>query len=110
MFTIEYRTKVDPSYATVSASFKNSNIVTVANSVMLTHVVHMEGVTSSNSHEIENQILAKSGTVSADKTAIAYTVNINPNGVELNGQTIQDTIPDGLRLDIASVKLVESEI
>ena len=91
------------------AEFKNSASFTVGNSARLERDVYGPQTTS-GSQTIANKILSKSGELVDNNSTIAYSVNINPNGVLMTGLSLTDQLPDGLALDIDSVNLIPASV
>ena len=101
---LTYRTKLDVDSC---PDFKKLDSVSVSNSVTLTRDTY-DPVEVTVSHDISNHILSKAGALKGDK--IAYTVKINPNGLDLTGMSLTDKLPDGLQVDPESVKLYSATV
>lgn len=102
---IVYKTKAEVDE---DASFKSDTQVSYGNEVWLTRDAYGNQGPISTSVTINNSILGKTGVYKSGGK-IAYTVTVNPNGVDMHAATqrvqLTDTLPDGLTLDIDSVKL-----
>ncbi len=64
--------------------------------------------TSNESPTITNKLVSKSGdtsTLTGDSPYIGYTINVNPNGLDMKDTVITDTPDSCLNIDINSVKL-----
>ena len=102
--SLTYKTKLDVDSC---PDFKTQTSVTVSNSVTLTRDAYGP-VETTASRKISNQILSKTGALKGD--AIAYTVQINPNDLDLTDMSLTDKLPDGLQVDPESVKLYSATV
>jgi len=106
--TITYETEVHPD---AIPAFKISGPVAIQNSAELANTGYAVAVNATGTSVVSNQKLDKTGDYNSVNRTIEYTVNINPNGVNLADQVLIDDLAGGnLRLDIASVELIEATI
>lgn len=103
--SLSFRTKVTPAeYA--GNDFNTKASFDVGNGIELRRDIYGPQ-TASGKQAVGNKVLQKVGVLGtgADDGLILYTVGINPNGMDLTGQTIADQLPNGLALDPDSVYL-----
>lgn len=108
--TVTYTTDVDRDKID---GFKNGGSETVIkNSAALKNNYGYQDVVSGAEKKIKSNALSKTGVIpSNNKSCIEYTVKINGSQVTLpQGSYIEDTLPDGIQLDLTSVKLYEANV
>ena len=102
---VTYQTELDVDNIT---DFKSETLFTVPNAVTLSRDEH-GSLEVTGTQATNNQMLKKVGNRSGN--TINYSVEINPNGLTLQaGTTIVDTLPNGLMLDIDTVKLYAATV
>lgn len=108
--TITYDTQVDVNKL---SEFNTGNKdVAINNKAVLKNDYGYRDVESSATKKLPSNSLSKMGTIPNDnKSCIEYTVKINGSKVTLpKGSYIEDTLPAGLQLDLASIKLFEANV
>lgn len=108
--TITVKTKVlvndDPR-------FTSSTSITADNSVVLKRTAPLHDTGSVTAEQpISNVVIYKDHEFNpaVNNQTISYTVDINPNGMNLTNIKMIDTLPSGLSLDVDSVKLWEANV
>ena len=104
---ITYRTKVNPD---LNPNFKTNDKVVLSNSVMLKRSNASDHVPVVGSRTIDNKLAKKGGKLNAGEGYIEYTVNLNPNGIDMTGIVISDVLPEGLLPDLDNFSLVEANV
>ncbi|MEG1779075.1 MAG: collagen binding domain-containing protein, partial [Oscillospiraceae bacterium] len=105
--TITYETLVDTS----TPDFKSKTELNFTNSVTLKRTGYNDLSIPAVSQRVSNNVLQKIGTLSTDKSSIAYRIDINPNGISLPTDCkLKDTIPKGLQVDIDSITLYNATV
>lgn len=104
---VSYETTIDVD---AYPEFKTAKLVAVANEITLKRAGDFEDLPAAGTQRVQNSLLSKDGALSTDGHSIEYAVNINPNGIDLNGAKVSDRIPDGIMLDIETLELFEASV
>lgn len=109
--TITFTTKVDVD----NEAFYTKDKVDFSNTATMTSQTNTKDVESVTSLILSNKALSKTAVKNDQNLTADYTVKLNPLGMDLlNGLPssqklqLQDTLPDGLYLDLDSVKLYKA--
>lgn len=60
--------------------------------------------------EIKNEVLGKSGVYSKDEGQIMWTLKLNQRRINLDNTKVEDILPDGLSLDLTTIRLYKDVI
>ena len=102
-----FQTKVDVD---ACAAFTANKSVSIPNHMTMKHD-DFEPVNFSGSQSIHNEAVKKGASLDVeDSDYINYTVALNVNGLDLSGVDLTDVLPNGLSLDIDSVKLYKATV
>ena len=111
--TITFTTTVDVD----TEAFRTKDKVDFTNTAKLTSQTNPKIVKSETSLTLSNKALSKTAIKNEQSLTADYTVKLNPLGMDLlnglpTGQKLQleDTLPDGLYLDLDSVKLYNAGV
>ena len=110
---ITYKTLVNPDSVD---GFWNESSVELKNSVTLQREGKFISKPVVESVCIDGPVVSKSGKLVTEDGKIEYTIELNPNklnmatGEEMNRAVITDYLPDGMLLDLSSVKLYLADI
>lgn len=111
--------KVDITYTTTldvdREVFQTKDKVDINNTATMTSETNTKEVTSNKTLALTNKALTKTAALNNQDLTADYTVKLNPLGMDLlkglpSTQKLQleDTLPDGLYLDLDSVKLYKA--
>lgn len=104
-YTITFKTKI----AYDSAFLLNNGDIGVANKAEFKTSETSQEISSSKNVPVSNFMIKKDYSYTNGNDYITWNIKLNRNNVNLNGMIITDTIPDGLQIDMDSVKLYEVE-
>lgn len=102
-YTITFKTKIAYDSA---FSLNNGNIV-IANKAEFKTSETTQEISSNKIVSVNNFMIKKDYSYTSGNDYITWNIKLNRNNADLNGMIITDTIPDGLQIDMDSVKLSE---
>lgn len=108
---VRFQTLLNPD--DMGEAFRKGTDVKVNNAVTLSHAGFSDSTSNKAVQTVKNPVLTKSSiSVDNNDEFIDFLVNINPNRITLSGknQTLVDSLPQGLLLDLSSVKLYSAEV
>ena len=103
---VTFQTKLDVD---AIEEFKSKTAFDVPNRISLQRADY-DDETASGSQSVSNQMLNKTGAHNANDNTLSYSVEINPNGINLTGLSLTDSLPAGLELDVNSVLLYSAKV
>ena len=89
------------------SEFNENNDKIVKNEVQLKTSETNKEIKSSKTITIKNYLVNKDSVYVSGNDFITWRININRNNIPLDGMKITDRIPEGLQIDMDSVKLYE---
>jgi len=109
-YTISFTAELDISE---NDAFKENGVIKVKDNKGSISGEGLTGTITSpgtDQREIENTILSKAGKHNGADEQVEWTINLNQRKIMLSNTRVQDTLPFGLTLDPASIKLYENVI
>lgn len=106
--TITYKTKVNVSEI---EAFKSGKTVAIKNQVKLLRDNYTEkDVIASAEKEISSAAIEKDGRLYLQDGYIDYEVELNPHGLNLKEAAVTDSLPQGLQIDLDSIRLYKAAV
>ena len=101
-YELTFKTKV-----AYDSEFDENNDKIVQNEAQLKTSETNQEIKSSKTITIKNYIVQKNSVYTSGNDFITWRININKNNIPLDNMKITDKIPEGLQIDMDSVKLYE---
>lgn len=102
-YTITFKTKI----AYDSAFSLNNGNIGIANKAEFKTSETTREISSTKTVSVNNFMIKKDYSYASGNDYITWNIKLNKNNADLNGMIITDTIPNGLQIDMDSVKLYE---
>ncbi len=105
--TVIYKTEVDPD---LISAFRTESSITLSNAIVLERGGGFTDLPLSANVKVNNQLMKKTAPAQGSNDYIEFTIDINPHGITLDGIALKDVLPEGLALDVGSVRLYEANV